>query len=44
MEFTMGQGIHEEVDLHNIQRIQIVFEWYSQPTSGRIFIDDLCVE
>jgi hypothetical protein len=44
MEFTVGQGIHEEVDLHNIQRIQILFEWYPEPTSGRIFIDDLCVE
>ena len=42
--FTTGQGPHEQVDLQSIQRIQILFEWYPQPTSGSIYIDDLCVE
>jgi hypothetical protein len=43
-DFTVGQGPHQQVSLTNIQRIQILFEWYPQPTSGRIFIDDLCVQ
>jgi hypothetical protein len=43
-DFTESQEPHQQIDLHNIQRIQILFEWYSQPTSGSIFIDDLCVQ
>jgi hypothetical protein len=43
-DFTLGQKPEEQVNLTNIQKIQILFEWYSQPTSGRIFVDDLCVQ
>lgn len=43
-DFTLGQGAHEHVVLTSIQKIQIVFEWSPQPTSGRVFIDDLCVQ
>jgi len=42
--FTSSQVPNEQVALNNIQRIQILFEWYAQPTSGEIFIDDLCVQ
>ena len=43
-DFTLGQGPEEQINLTNIQRIQILFEWLPQPTSGRIFVDDLCVQ
>ena len=43
-DFTLGQSPHEHVDLHAIQKIQILFEWYPTPRSGTIFVDDLCVE
>ena len=43
-DFTLGQKPEEQIDLTNIQKIQILFEWYPQPTSGRIFVDDLCVQ
>ncbi len=43
-DFTLGQDQNQQVVLTSIQRIQILFEWYTQPTSGRIFIDDLCVQ
>jgi hypothetical protein len=43
-DFTQGQRPEEQVSLTNIQRIQILFEWLPQPTSGRIFVDDLCVQ
>ena len=42
--FTSGPVPSQQVDLSNVQRIQILFEWYPQPTSGRIYIDDLCVQ
>lgn len=42
--FASSQEPHQQVDLNNIQRIQFLFEWYPEPRSGRIFIDDLCVE
>jgi hypothetical protein len=42
--FETSQDPHQQVDLSNIQRIQFLFEWYSQPTSGTIYIDDLCVQ
>jgi hypothetical protein len=32
-----------KVDLGQIQRIQVLFEWYQAPTSGTVYIDDLCV-
>jgi len=43
-QFTLGQKPHEHVDLEKIRKIQIVFEWYPEPTSGTIFIDNLCVQ
>ena len=42
--FTSSQAPNQQVDLSNIQRIQFLFEWYSLPTSGTIYIDDLCVQ
>jgi len=42
--FTTGPVPSQQVDLSNVQRIQILFEWYPEPTSGRIYIDDLCVQ
>lgn len=44
--FTSSPAPSQQVDLSNVQRIQILFEWYTSPTppSGRIFIDDLCVQ
>jgi hypothetical protein len=44
VHFASGQEPTQQVDLRNVQRIQILFEWYEQPTSGRIFFDDLCVQ
>ena len=42
--FTTGTNEGEKVDLRNIQRIQFMFEWYSAPASGTVYIDDLCIE
>jgi hypothetical protein len=44
LHFTSSQEPNQQVNLSNIQRIQFLFEWYAQPTSGTIFIDDLCVQ
>jgi len=41
--FTRGTLPEEEIDLQHINKIQVVFEWYEEPTSGTIYIDDLCV-
>ena len=41
--FLKGSLPGEEIDLEAINKIQIVFEWYTEPTSGTIYIDDLCV-
>jgi hypothetical protein len=42
--FTRGTLPEEEIDLHHINKIQVVFEWYEEPTSGTIYIDDSCVQ
>lgn len=42
--FTTGTAEGEQVDLDQIHRIQVIFEWYSEPTSGTIYLDDLCVQ
>jgi len=42
--FTRGTLPEEEIDLQHINKIQVVFEWYEEPTSGTINIDDLCVQ
>jgi hypothetical protein len=42
--FASSQEPNQQVDLRNIQRVQVLFEWYPQPTTGRIYIDDLCVQ
>ena len=43
-DFETGTKPEEEIDLHHIHKVQVVFEWYGQPTSGTIYIDDLCVQ
>jgi hypothetical protein len=43
-DFKTGTKPDEKIDLHHIHKIQIVFEWYPEPTSGTIYIDDLCVQ
>lgn len=42
--FTSGTKPDEHVDLSKIHKIQVIFEWYQAPTSGTVYIDDLCVE
>jgi hypothetical protein len=42
--FTRGTLPQEEIDLQHINKIQVVFEWYEESTSGTIYIDDLCVQ
>jgi hypothetical protein len=42
-DFLGGSIPPEEIDLEAINKIQIVFEWYTEPTSGTIYVDDLCV-
>jgi len=44
VDFTTGTKPEEKIDLQHINKIQIVFEWYEEPTSGTINIDDLCVQ
>lgn len=42
--FTSSTEEEQVVDLTNVQRIQIVFEWYENFESGQVFVDDMCVE
>ena len=42
--FMTGTLPEEKIDLQRINKIQVVFEWYPEPTSGTIYIDDLCVQ
>jgi hypothetical protein len=42
--FTSSTKEGERVDLQKIRRIQFMFEWHAQPTLGRVYIDDLCIE
>lgn len=41
--FTAGTEPDEQIDLQHINKIQVVFEWYEETTSGTIYVDDLCV-
>ena len=43
VDFASGSLPPEQIDMEDISKIQIVFEWYQQSTSGTIYIDDLCV-
>jgi hypothetical protein len=42
--FRTGKLPEEKIDLQHINKIQVVFEWYPEPTLGTIYIDDLCVQ
>jgi len=44
VDFATGTKPEEKIDLQHINKIQVVFEWYEEPTSGTIYIDDLCVQ
>ncbi|KAA3664420.1 MAG: hypothetical protein DWQ04_05780, partial [Chloroflexi bacterium] len=35
---------NQQVSLENIHKIQILFEWFESPTSGEIYIDDICIQ
>jgi len=41
--FESGTQEGERVDLARIHKIQFIFEWYDAPTSGTLYLDDLCV-
>ena len=43
VDFASGSLPPEQIDMEDISKIQIVFEWYQQSTSGVIYVDDLCV-